>query len=461
MSQIPFSIVLSLIVTLVKKIIEGIRILLFSDKKRLAGRLFDRFRPLLIFAGLYVLLYFVGNLLAAALISIGLYMLGDAAYALLVEQRFLISLLVTLAVVIVRWRKNMRKAVTAADPNAAIDSGASAASNGVGVVGGGEAVQRMEQLRLLSVFIRGLRVALVVISIIPLLVGSFLMLIGLQSEAASFLIFVAVCGVIWLVLMPFPNRLRTQANELFKESVVIHELERSFNNLRYDRNRSFPSEAFRHLNVFTGADSVRGNDWTEAEYKGIHFSMADAVIDQITIGSYTDDDGDTHQTTTRKGQFIGRILSFVFEEDFGEEVQVLSEGFMNAKFSRQNILMGIPDGWESVETELYEFNRQFNVFAASAQHALRVLRPQYIEAIQLVRGVVEYPILFCFHGHELFLFIDTEGHDMFDMSQKSRQSVARDMELLHQHIDMIRGFLEAMYLKGTTRGNASEETPIT
>lgn len=410
-----------------KKLKEGIQKLLFSDKKRMASKLWGKLLPILLFVGLWMLIAALTTALSISFIS-----------------PLITALVITAVVVAIRWRKNMKKASADTGSGAVVAEGADAP----GGASAKDTVVQMEKLRFLTILIRAGHTIVGLATVILLLVG---FVQGAQGSGGMLPFGIGIlCGILYFVLLRISTRMRARSKALFKDNLVLRELNRYFDDLRYEPGRGFDTNAFQELNIFyDGLNETTGNDWVEASYKGTHFCMADAFVNHTKERSYSfDEDGNRYESTIWKRCFGGRVLRFAFEQDFGEGVQVLSEDFMDAKFSRQNTLLGIPDGWEAVDVELYEFNRQFNVFAPSAQHALQILKPQLLEAMHLVREKIALPILFCYKGNELFLFIDSEGEDMFDISYSAKRSTAKEKELLHKQVDMITGFLDTMYLKG-------------
>ncbi len=286
-------------------------------------------------------------------------------------------------------------------------------------------------------------------------IGIPVFLAGVQFDERDWIFPGAIMSLAGLTLIPTGYWLSGKANRLFREKYVLSLLTERFENLKYDRNGRFGRELFQELRVMERIYSVDGNDWIEADYKGIHFVSADCRAFQTSLlDGIAAIGGNAALALTDEGCFNGRIFHFRFARSFGNGLQIITPDFMHAVFSRGWPGQSVPLGWERVETELYEFNRYFDVYAPAAPAALEILKPQVIEAVALVRRLTTLPLLFCFKNQDLYLFIDC-GRDMFDLTNKSGRSSVEEYDKLKADVATVTAFLDTMYLKGTLPGQAT------
>ena len=261
---------------------------------------------------------------------------------------------------------------------------------------------------------------------------------GADSRAAFIAASVSAGACFWRAAI-----LKGRYSASFKENVVKSELSKVFDNLRYEPKGAFDAASIRRLGFFSHADAIEGNDLITAEYKGIRFSQCDLGVEEEYTVTEEDSDGSTHTETRYRGVFRGRAMRFDAAEEFKGTTRVIQRDFEGAKAG----------AWEKVETELAEFNENFQVFASSGVEALETLKPQVIEGIFWLARAVSAPVALFFRGREMYAFLNLK-RDSFDVSGK--HTLLEEREFLRQDIKLVTDFLDTMYFKTDGRSGAEK-----
>jgi uncharacterized membrane protein YuzA (DUF378 family) len=241
--------------------------------------------------------------------------------------------------------------------------------------------------------------------------------------------------------------LKQRYNNSFKENFVTIELSKVFSNLKYKPNEYFSGDEIRGLNFFSRTDGISGNDFIEADYKGLRFSQSDLEVSEIWTDLESDKNGDTREVTHSLTVFGGRVMKFDFADAFRGEVQVVGKSFDGARVRDESA------GWQSVETELAEFGERFNVFARDPLDAMAALTPQMIEGIHYLERAVHKPLSLYFKGNSMYAFLEI-GHDSFEIGA-GKKTLLEASEMLTRDIALVTDFLETMYFKRQEGGDAA------
>ncbi len=234
----------------------------------------------------------------------------------------------------------------------------------------------------------------------------------------------------------------------FKSAFVLPELKKNFDNLTYEPDKFFGYDMYNFAGVFEDINSIWGNDFTEADYRGIHFQMSDSRADEITTHTYQDKDGNTKTKEKIRKIFSGKVFSFKSKENYRDAIYILKKDFKNTAFNKSISDIFKKNSYQDMEkisTELDNFNQRFNIFSDNPQEAMRVLTPQAIESIFYVDNLMNKPLMFIFKESSIYIFIDYLGEDTFDASTKRTPS--EEKRKLQIDINLIKGFLETMYFK--------------
>ncbi|MCL2010736.1 MAG: DUF3137 domain-containing protein [Synergistaceae bacterium] len=258
------------------------------------------------------------------------------------------------------------------------------------------------------------------------------------GSVAFFICFFSV--VVWSLTV------KKRYNENFKENFVKVELSKVFDNLQYEPHGKFDAQSINSLDFFKTCDAVSGNDLITAEYKGIRFSQCDqSVLERYTV-TVKDGKGRLRTEVRHRNVFKGRAMRFDFADKFRGRVQVVAKDFGGAKVKSSR------GAWRTVETELAEFGKHFEVYALDQIDALAVLTPQMIEGIFFLRQALGVAVAFYFIENTMVVFMEI-ARDTFDTS--SKRTLLEERELLKRDIGLVTGFLEVMYFRPQEGGLAN------
>ena len=230
-------------------------------------------------------------------------------------------------------------------------------------------------------------------------------------------------------------RVRKKYNALFKEQLVASELSKVFHNITYEPSRTFDVREIASLGFFAPPDAWQGNDYIEAEYRGVRFRQSDLTLQKVILRE-EEIGGTTNERETRENIFRGIGMAFDFSDEFKGEVQVVGRDFAGRRVAR--------DGWQRVETELAVFNDTYQVYAPDPVAAMTTLAPRMIEGITLLRDAVDAPLALCFKGKTMFAFFAVD-RETFDVSEN--KTLLEERRLLEKDIAFVTSFLDTMYFK--------------
>jgi hypothetical protein len=235
---------------------------------------------------------------------------------------------------------------------------------------GNETARTMAKDRIKAGFLRALGKLLWPL----IMLGLSLVLMDTLGDAAPY-IALAVATVVSGSCIVSSAIMQRRYNVNFKENIVKAELTRAFDNLNYEPQGKFDQESIRNLQFFSSFDGFTGNDLILADYNGLHFAQCDMMVTERYSVTVQDSDGDTRSEERWRDVFRGRAMRFDFADAFRGRVQVISKDFAGSRVKQSR------GEWQTVETELAEFGKYFDVYAPDPLDAMAALTPQMIEGI--------------------------------------------------------------------------------
>ena len=269
--------------------------------------------------------------------------------------------------------------------------------------------------------------------------------LGIAATAATrrpfLLFFILIGGFIVSTLVMKKPRQRYRA--AFKQAYVQQSLQSMFTDLDYHPDWGIPYETIAATKMMYMGDRYHAEDYISARYKGIPFEQSDVHIEEERQS--TDSDGHTH--TEYVTIFRGRWMIFAFNKEFKANLQIVQNGFRNAKrkrfFGKKETL------FHKVEMESEVFNKQFQVFAQNDHDAFYIITPAFMERIQNLAAHNKGKLLFCFVGDRLHIGI----HDNRDSFEPGGIFKSVDEEAVMQkirgEIGIITQFIDELSLDNT------------
>lgn len=222
------------------------------------------------------------------------------------------------------------------------------------------------------------------------------------------------------------TKVRREYKEAFLELFVKKEFEQHFENVAVNSTGFDKDVIFNEGLILTG-NRYYSNDCITGEYKGMSFSKADVLIQQVTSN------GKTSTTTTYfNGQVINvdglnKMVQRVYVENNALKTPSRSGFFSKSEF-------------EKVDTESVVFNGLFDVFARDAHDAFYVLTPHVMERFISFPRKTGFGV--SLNDHSAQLALDT-GRDSLESSifrqikEKDIQGVREDIEAIKITIDLL------------------------
>ena len=257
--------------------------------------------------------------------------------------------------------------------------------------------------------------------------------------------------VYFAVINPKANTLRSD----FKEVVVLDELCRVFEDVKYNSSERISSAEVDSLGLFRRYDLYSGDDLIEARRGDIRFSRSDINLSIEHVSE--DEDGNT--TTSYERVFGGSVLRFEQDETYPERLMVVSVGFPHIREGSGlgKLLWRSED--RKVETEMYEFNRSFDSYCGDQVAARMILTPQMIEGISHFGKLIKYPLAIVFQGQYIYLFLSTPGVDSFEVCLAGNKSAKQQHEMVANQVNFIAAVIDNMYFKNRASAATAAEEP--
>ena len=289
-----------------------------------------------------------------------------------------------------------------------------------------ETIKRLEELRKKLRVCAGVPLAFIVIQFL-----APLMFWRDDSNRATGMMYFLVLVTVVLGVGAF-IRMSAYSKEykaLYKLTFVTGILGELFDDVFYDWEHGFTTEAVREFGLVKLGNRFHTEDYLSASYKGIHFTQADVRI------QYHSSSGKSSHTTT---YFSGRM--FVFDNPLKKvfSVQVFSDNF--------RYRAGNPNGFKmnKIELESVAFNKAFDVKAVQDIDAFYMLTPQMIERLTMIRN--QYGNLGVhFSGDKIFVGINC-GLKAFDGSITRKIDYNTEREQARQDSLVIINLIETLKL---------------
>ncbi len=290
-------------------------------------------------------------------------------------------------------------------------------------------------LALLNRCRRGILLSVVVFIAAPpctlLLIAAALLTDGVTLLPALVMMLVGPL-MIWLAV-----RSRRRMTKLFKDTVVPQMLCGVFDDVRYAPGSGIDIAS---VGLLARMDRLSCGDMLEARYHGKRFAQSDVKVTRVDARDELakDSQGYLESKTVEEDtiQFNGRVMRFVRPSRMSEPVHVVSHDFRNTLHGR-----GAPaPGWDSVQTELDEFNRVFGTYSPSQIAAMALLTPPMLEKIIWLNRVINRPMALCFQDGALYAFVSMgQGEDSFEIStvRSNKAALAKLNADIQMTIDMM------------------------
>jgi hypothetical protein len=160
-------------------------------------------------------------------------------------------------------------------------------------------------------------------------------------------------------------------------------------------------------------NKISGSDLLEGKYKGISFTFSDLHLEMET----TDNKGRKRRATKFKGQWL--ILGLAKPLTFGVQLRGRKGGSGSGK--------------SAIETESIEFNKRFQIIAASPHNAFYILTPDFMEQILKADKRANARMLVSFDGDKMHIALDSR-RDLFELSDKKKMFAANNIPALRMQM---------------------------
>ena len=184
-----------------------------------------------------------------------------------------------------------------------------------------------------------------------------------------------------------------------KEKLIADALKEFCPDVRYLAAHGFTeAEVCSSLLLFR-TDRFKSEDSLSGTIAGVRFLSSDVRQEEV----HTDSKGHTHTTVV----FLGRVYLFEFPSPFPTDLLIRQPGLFGS------FGMGA-SGFEKVETESIDFNKELLVYAKDPLSAFEVLLPQVMERFRVLDAKYADKIGFSFSGKRLWVTVNS-GLDAFEI----------------------------------------------
>jgi len=261
---------------------------------------------------------------------------------------------------------------------------------------------------------------------------------------------ISVAVVLFISLITYfiiINPRKSALNDEYKKYAVLEELCLAFNNVNYKPYECIPQIEIDSLKLFRRYDLMTGNDLFEAERGGILFSRSD--LNLSVERNKEDKDGNINKSYVKV--FGGSVFKFNSGENYPLRLQIISEGFPHVQGSGVLDKLLRRANENTVETEMDEFNRMFNVYCEDQTVARMILTPQVIDGINRFGKFIRYPIAVIFDKQYIYLLLSTPGIDSFEVCLAGSKSVEQQQETIIAQTTFIVSIVDNIYLQNRPR----------
>lgn len=214
--------------------------------------------------------------------------------------------------------------------------------------------------------------------------------------------FVALAMAMFLgggILMGYAaSSFKTKVKDL-KERLLAEALKEFAPDVRYLADHGFTEEEVCSSLLLHPTDRFKSEDSLSGTIAGVRFLSGDVRQEEV----HTDSKGHTHTTVV----FLGRVYLFEFPVPFPTDLLIRQPGLFGS-FGMGSY------GFEKVETESIDFNRELLVYAKDPLSAFEVLTPPVMERFQHLDAKYADKIGFSFSGKRLWVTVNS-GIDAFEI----------------------------------------------
>jgi hypothetical protein len=219
-------------------------------------------------------------------------------------------------------------------------------------------------------------------------------------------------------------------NEKYKMEFLPAILAERFDKLlAYEPAHGFDREVVKDAGIFPSFEMITTNDYIRAEHGGLLFEFCDLLL-QREVESTNDDSISKSIETAFQGIFI--IASF-------------------DHFSDTPLLIRAGGGKGNFTTESDAFNAQFSMDTDDPVGALRILTPQMMEHILIIKNRLGGSVNLCFKNDKIY-FCTSRNKDTLEIALDVTQPIAVARKQVDNDISFILevvGLLNARNLKSS------------
>lgn len=221
----------------------------------------------------------------------------------------------------------------------------------------------------------------------------------------------------------------------FKQTFVLHSLEKIFSNLHYEPTSGIAESVIRNTQTMDMGDRYFANDYISGKYKNIDVIQSDIHIEERRE-SLDRDDRDKWVTI-----FKGKWMIFDFNKNFKANVQVCQKGFKNSKLNNWGIWGKGDERFKKIKLENQLFNKNFKIYAQNEHDAFYILTPSLMEKIQKLINTIDGKVILCFLDNKLHVGIqnnkDSFEHSIFKKINENKviQTISKDIKLITSFVD--------------------------
>ena len=201
------------------------------------------------------------------------------------------------------------------------------------------------------------------------------------------------------ILMGYAGSTFKKDVKALKERLIAEALAAFSPDVRYLADYGFTEEEVVSSLLLYRQDRFKSEDSLSGTIAGVRFLSSDVRQEEV----HTDSKGHTHTTVV----FLGRVYLFEFPVPFPTDLLIRQPGLFGS------FGMGT-SGFEKVETESIDFNKELCVYAKDPLSAFEVLLPQVMERFRHLDAKYADKIGFSFSGKRLWVTVNS-GIDAFEI----------------------------------------------
>lgn len=211
--------------------------------------------------------------------------------------------------------------------------------------------------------------------------------------------FIIIAIIVSLVLLIIQGNKKSKFTKNLKSNVITAIIKEELgDDAIYQVNNGIPVDDVVRLGVYQVPDRWHVEDYIKAKYNDIEFEMSDMVLEDRRVTR--DSDGNTRVEYIT--YFKGRVIRIDFKKDMNFKLKII-EGRPN----------GLElNGYQSVETEVIEFNKKYNTYANDKEQAFYYLTPYFIQKLLELEKLFRGSIQFVMDGDYFYVLINNSGDSL-------------------------------------------------